>query len=42
MVVVAHGSSTGPNAVAIDLVFEEPCDGLTARRVPMGATPEVA
>ena len=42
MVVVAHESLTGPNAVTIDFVFEEPCDGLAARHVSMGATREVA
>ena len=41
MVVVAHESSTGPDAVTIDLVFEESFDVLAALRVSMGATPEV-
>ena len=41
MVVVAHESSTGPNAVTIGLVNEESFDRRAARRVSMDAAPEV-
>jgi hypothetical protein len=42
MVVVAHESSTGPDAVMIDRVFEKFFDGIRGSGVVMGATREVA
>ena len=42
MVVVAYESSTGPDSVTSDLVFEESFDVLAAVRVSTGEIPEVA